>query len=207
MWKFKPKETNDIPSDIITHNSKFIKAHNIVTPFALENIIQDTDSLDLAELYSKIPYWVTKTDLGRLLVIYCNGGVYSDVDCFINKDFRDSMGNASLALFTESVCNSVDELGPRECKNPENVLRIANYFFASKTKNHPFIKEVIDECLSRLHQLLVDENKTSLNHTDVLYVCGPDVITTVYHKSKSKYKDIKLFDTTYLQHKAYGSWR
>lgn len=207
LWSFKPTETNNIPDDIVQHNKKFITSHKIVTPFMLEPLLHTNVFPDLATLYAKIPYWVSKTDLGRLLVIYFNGGIYSDVDCFINKEFRISMGNANVALFTEHICDSVDELGPRECKNPDNVLRVANYFFASRTTQHPFLKEVIEECLSRLRQVLVDENKRSFSDSDVLYVCGPDVITTVYHKSKSKYNDIKLFDNTYLKHKAYGSWR
>jgi hypothetical protein len=110
-----------------------------------------------------------------------------------------------MVVFTEHVCKSVNELGPRECKHPDNVVRIANFCFGSSTVQHPFLKEVIEECIRRLTQILFEKN-TKLSQRDVLWMCGPDVITTIYHRSKHKY-DITLYDTTYLQHKCYGSWR
>jgi hypothetical protein len=101
----------------------------------------------------------------------------------------------------------VDHLGSRECKHPDNVVRIANYAFGSKMKHHPFLKEVIEECIERMGQLFLVENNQNVNSQDILWVCGPDVITTVYHRSKHNYTDVFLYDQTYLQHKCYGSWR
>lgn len=203
MWNFNPLEKNNINQDVILNNLKFIESHKIITPINLEEVINNDIFPELLELYNKIPSWVVKADLGRLLLIYFHSGIYSDVDCFINKKFK----NNNIILFTEHICSSVDHLGPRECKNPDNVVRIANYFFGSTVKKHPFLKEVIEECMFRLKQLLIIENNTNLNHQDILWVCGPDVITTVYHRSKHKYKDITLYDNSYLSHKCYGSWR
>lgn len=203
MWKFNPLEKNNINQDVILHNLKFIESHKIIIPMNLEEVINNDIFPELLELYNKIPSWVVKADLGRLLLIYSHSGIYSDVDCFINKKFK----NNNIILFTEHICDSVHHLGPRECKNPDNVVRIANYFFGSTVKKHPFLKEVIEECLFRLNQLLNIENNTNLNHQDILWVCGPDVITTVYHRSKHKYNDITLYDNSYLTHKCYGSWR
>jgi mannosyltransferase OCH1-like enzyme len=203
MWNFKPLEKNNINNDVIDHNLKYINSYQIITPTILEEILNNNIFPELLELYNKIPHWVIKADLGRLLLIYFYSGIYSDVDCFINKNFKDN----NIILFTEHICNSVNDLGPRECKNPDNVVRISNYFFGSKVKEHPFLKEVIEECLLRLKQLLNIENKTNLNYQDILWVCGPDVITTVYHRSKHNYNDITLYDNSYLSHKCYGSWR
>lgn len=206
VWRFKPNEKNKIPQDVIINNLKFIEKYKIVTPNIIEPFINNDIFPGLLKLYLLIPHWVVKSDLIRLLIIYFNGGLYSDADCFIKKQFNNDTDNHNIFLFTERICN-LSDLGSRECKNPENVLRVANYFFGSKTKRHPFLKEVIDECINRLTQLLLIEQKKIFDNNDILWSCGPDVITTIYHKSKQKYNDIRLHDNTYLNHKCYGSWR
>jgi len=211
MWNFKPNETKTIQKNVIENNLKYINNHKIVKPKFIKKLIDNNNNNifpELSKLYSIIPNWIIKTDLGRLLIIYFKGGIYSDADCFIEKKFNNNNINKyNIVLFTEHICNSVDDLGPRECKNAENVLRIANFCFGSKLIKHPFFKEVIDECLNRLNQLLIIENKTNLCDNDILWVCGPDVITTVYHNSKNNYTDIFLHDKSFLNHKCYGSWR
>ena len=206
LWKFKPNEKNKFPQDVIVNNLKFIEKYKIVTPNIIEPFINNAEFPNLLNLYLLIPHWVVKSDLIRLLIIYFNGGMYSDADCFIQKPFNNHVDNHNIILFTERTCN-LSDLGSRECKNPENALRVANFCFGSKTTRHPFFKEVIDECINRLTQLLLIEQKKKFNNNDVLWVCGPDVITTIYHKSKKNYNDIYLCDNTYLNHKCYGSWR
>ena len=48
---------------------------------------------------------------------------------------------------------------PRESKHPDNVLRVANYCFGSTSVKHPFLKEVIDECIHRLKYIIYNQNK------------------------------------------------
>ena len=207
MWDFKPNEKNRFPLDVVTTNREFIYDFSIENPSKIKNLLHTEIFPELASLYELIPHWVIKADLVRLLVVYFKGGYYSDADCFINKIFYKHNDNHNVLLFIEHICNSVHELGPRECKDPDNKVRIANYFFGSKSIEHPFLKEVIDECINRLKQLLIIEKKTSWDHNDILWVCGPDVITTIYHKSKCHYHDIFLYDASFLTHKCYGSWR
>jgi mannosyltransferase OCH1-like enzyme len=199
MWNFKPNEKLPFPKDVIQHNSNYIPNYSIITPSDIYHLIHNDVFPELADLYTQIPHWVSQADLIRLLLIYFKGGFYCDADCFIQKKWST---DSSMILFTEHICKSVHQLGPRECKHPDNVLRIANFCFGASTLHHPFLKEVIEECIRRLKQI----EKTKLTHQDILWMCGPDVITTIYHKSKHNY-DICLYDTTYLHHKCYGSWR
>jgi mannosyltransferase OCH1-like enzyme len=209
LWKFKPNERKKFPMDVVNNNLKYIENYKIMHPHIIEKfVINNNDNFpNLLKLYNRIPQWVIKTDVGRLLAIYLNGGLYADADCFIKKKLDQHNDTDNIILFIEKVCTSVNELGKRECKNLENVVRIANFCFGSKIKEHPFLKEVIEECIGRLEVLLDIENKKVFNNEDVLWVCGPDVITTIYHRSKHKYNDIFLYDTTYLNHKCNGSWR
>lgn len=207
MWKFKPRETKEFPMDVVYHNKNYIEKYNVETPETTEYLIRNDIFPRLRDLFNLIPHWIIKADLLRLLIIYFNGGIYSDVDCFIKKPTNIHGRTDNVILFVEHICPNVNMLGPRECKNPENRMRIANYYFGSNVEKHPFFKEVIEECILRLERLLIQENNTSFTQQDILWVCGPDVITTVYHRSRHNYSDIFLYDNTYLHHKCYSSWR
>jgi len=159
----------------------------------------------LLSFWGDIPHPVIKGDLGRLLHVYFTGGFYFDTDCRINKPLKLETKD-KLILFTEKVVNNVSVLGPRECKSPERVLRVANFAFGCTVTHHKFLKEVIDECIKRL-ETVISDSITTLTDEDILWCCGPDVITTIYHTSYQKYNDILLLDDTYLKHFAYGSWR
>jgi mannosyltransferase OCH1-like enzyme len=208
LWKFKPDENQPFPLKVIRHNAKYIRSYHILTPSYVEPFLDNDVFPELRELYKSIPKWVIQSDVARLLAVYFQGGFYFDADCFIKKPFHRHTDAHNLLLFTEHICPSIHHLGPRESKHPDNVLRVANYGFGARTVKHPFLKEVINECIARLKQLLVIENKTTnLSHEDILWVCGPDVITTVYHQLKHIYGDLFLYDTSYLEHRCQGSWR
>jgi mannosyltransferase OCH1-like enzyme len=202
LWYFKPNEHNSFPYDVVENNGCFIDNYTIYDPISIAPYINNAEFSDLSEIYELIPHWVIKCDLARLLVVYFNGGLYADVDCFIKKRFD----NNNVVLFTERIIASTDLLGDRECKDPENVVRVANYCFGSKTQKHPFFKEAIEECINRLRELIVVEKIKKFSTKDILYVCGPDVLTTVYHRTRDKYKDVVLYDESYLDHRYYSSW-
>lgn len=203
LWNFKPAEANKIPMECIGHNERFTGQYNIVTPDEIEPLVKYYP--DMGKIWDKIPHWIIKADLGRLLYIYFNGNFYFDVDCAIRKSIKIN-AEKFLMLFTECILGDVNQLGPRECKNPENVLRVANYAFGTNVIRHPFLNEVILECIDRL-AFLISLAKTHLTQQDILWVCGPDVITTVFHQSRVRYPDLILMDTTCLAHLCHGSWR
>ncbi len=203
LWDFKPPGGGQIPAEFIKLNERFVRNSNIVSPGDIESLISHYP--DLERLWSRIPHWVIKTDLGRLLYIYFNGNFYFDVDCVIRKKIS-IRARRFFILFTEMIVSDVSKLGPRECKNPENVLRVANYAFGTNVIRHPFLNEVILECIDRL-DFLIREGRAALTHQDILWVCGPDVITSIYHEAKSRYPDLVLLDTSFIGHLANGSWR
>jgi len=203
LWNFKPSENKPVPTACIEHNKKFYAQKNILSPDDIEPLTRQFPELE--KLWEKIPHWIIKADLGRLLYIYFYGNFYFDVDCKIRKRIPVK-SDGFLVLFTEMILKDVNKLGPRECKNPENVLRVANYAFGTNVIRHPFLNEVILECINRLGFLLKSEYG-QLSQADILWVCGPDVITSIYHKSKDLHPDLILLDTSYLSHLCHGSWR
>jgi len=208
MWNFKPNETKNPSMVCINNNKKFIDKYQIVEPNDILPLLSSFE--ELSDLWNKIPdsCWVIKADIGRLLYIYTYGGLYLDIDCALKNNIVDNKNikNDTLVLFTESIV-SLDMLGPRESKNPKNTLRIANYAFFANCKNHPFLKLCINECIKRLKYLL-ELKLDKWQITDILWVCGPDVITTMYHEHKSpENPSILLMEIGSLHHLCYGSWR
>ncbi len=205
MWNFKPNERAAIPMTCIQQNKQFIPEHIIVTPADIIPILSSFPGL--AELWAKIPHWVVRADLGRLLYIYKHGGFYLDVDCVIAKNPFQQVNPKTdrMILFTEFTV-PLHALGPRECKNPRNALRVANFAFAANYKRHPFLELCIRECMRRL-ECLFQSNLEKWEETDILWVCGPDVVTTMYHEHQDDDSSIRLIDRGYLQHLGYGSWR
>jgi mannosyltransferase OCH1-like enzyme len=208
MWNFKPGEEGTPDNNLINHNKTFVNNSNILSPEHIFPLVNAFSS-ELFDLWNQIPHWVIKADLGRLLYIYYHGQFYFDVDAVITRNFVPTFLNEqdkNVVLFIEEIVESVECLGPLECKNPENVVRIANYAFGSKVKNHPFLKEVVHECISRI-KLYLQKKTNQLTHRDILWMCGPDTITTVYHRLKKDYPDILLLDKSFVKNLQFGSWR
>lgn len=203
LWNFKPSESSPMPMACIDNNKKFFGQTKILSPEDIEPLLMNYP--ELQKQWQKIPHWIIKADLGRLLYVYCHGGFYFDVDCKIRKNIPAKQ-DRFMVLFTETILKNVNKLGPKECKNPENVLRVANFAFGTNVIRHPFLHEVILECSRRL-QLLIDPGNAKPDHLDILWVCGPDVITSVFHLSGHRYPDLVLLDTSYLSHLCHGSWR
>ena len=204
MWNIKPDEIVPITMKNIKKNSLFFKPTIIGLKETNELILKMEDQ-NLKNLWNKIPWWIVKADLGRLLYVYLNGGFYFDVDCKIKKNFLPKIDN-NMVLFIEKKLSSVNKLGPREKKTEDRKLRIANYAFGTNVKKHPFLKLVINECLNRLSYIL-NEPEKKITELDVVWVCGPDVITSIYHDYKNKFDDLLLLDKNYLKHQSFGSWR
>ena len=186
-----PKEKKHPSLPLLKHNSTF-DDYIILGPSDIIPLVKQFSPW-LYQQWDKLPHWVIKADLGRLLYIYYNGGIYLDCDCVIRQPFTLS----PLLLFIEAIV-PVESLGPKECKHPDNSLRIANYAFGAE-KESQFLKNVLEECIHRLRQL-----SSTITQQDILWVCGPDVITTIYHATKP---EATLLDQSYVQHLQAGSWR
>ncbi len=204
LWGLKPGERNPVPTEAIEQNDQIIRSL-VCDSRDLEDLVLAHPVLD--ELWDEIPWWIVKADIGRLLLVYHHGGFYFDVDCTLRSDFTASVSDGDeIVLFTEFLCASTDELGPRENKDPERVLRIANYAFGALAPRHPFFLDAIDEATERLGKIL-DEDPIHLTEPDVLWVGGPDVITSIYHERKEQRNSIKLLDSDVAENAGLGSWQ
>ena len=210
MWHIKPNESKTVPMKNIRANAFYFES-KIIGAKEMENLVVQMQCEKMLSLWKRIPpsWWIVKADLGRVLYVYLNGGFYFDVDCRVRKNFLEE-SEEKLTLFVETKLKSVKKLGPREDKYENRKLRIANYAFGSHKKKHPFFKKVIDECLNRLEIILREfKNKkdSQLLRSDVVWVCGPDCLTNIYHDFKHEFDDILLLNKKYLKHQCFGGWR
>ena len=204
MWNMKPEEKTPIPMQNINKNKRFFN-ETIIGPKEVDALILRMENPSLKVLWDQIPWWIVKADLGRLLYVYLNGGFYFDADCLVKKNFLFKV-KENMVLFVEKKLSSTSKLGPKEKKTEDRLLRIANYAFGSGIKKHPFLKQVIDECLNRLSEVLRNPPE-KISELDVVWLCGPDVITSVYHDFKSHYPDLLLLEKGTLKHQSFGGWR
>ena len=190
MWNMNPNETRLPNEKVFQHNAKYLPNYKLIGPADIEPLLALFP--DIQRQWDAIPHWVIKADIARLLYIYVNGGVYLDCDCLVQQALPKEPW-----VCVEKVV-PVHMLGPKESKHPAHAVRIANYAFGFP-KHHPLLKEALEECARRLPEA----DATAEN---ILWVCGPDVITTVYHRHEEKSK-IALLNPSYIKHLAVGSWR
>ena len=209
LWNFKPGETKQVPQKMLENNKKYIDSYNIITKKDFEIILEEENLFEefpkLKDIIPVIPKWIILTDLARLILIYRYGGLYCDIDCIIRKQIP--FVENKVYVFEEKTVLDTRMLGRREKKGDKYSLRIANYCFGTDIVRHDFFKKVIEECISRLEILFREGgNMDEWTQHDILWCCGPDVITTLYHEADNK--DIfHRFDKSYLHHLCLSSWR
>ena len=99
------------PKKNITKNERFFKT-KIVGPNEINSLVKAINNPGLSYFWNKIPWWIVKADLGRLLYVYVNGGFYFDADCLVKKNFLKSVED-NMVLFVEKKLRSTNKLGSR----------------------------------------------------------------------------------------------
>lgn len=196
LWNFKPDEKEDFPESFRKSNNKFFNSFKIVTPEDIKDCFEDFP--ELKKIWDRIPLWIVKSDIARLLYVYKHGGFYLDSDCLILNNIP-MLDNRPIVV-EELLLSHTFGLGPRECKDYCRRQRISNYAFGCSEPKNPFFKDCIDECLKRLEEL---EYKIK-DRYDILWVCGPDVITSIFH-TKS-HETVLIKSSSFIKHLAVGSW-
>ena len=163
----------------------------------VEKTVPDWDALDKA-----IRRKVVLADIARYYLMWVHGGMYLDLDVRVNRDLNRVVKQCRargkrVLLFTEH--DRAARLGPRE----SHTHRIYNCMFWSEP-GEDFWKECYDLAVARCRTL------TTWGDPDILWASGPDVVTTVYHRSAHKDK-IQVLDHNdslrLLTHLEKGSWR
>jgi mannosyltransferase OCH1-like enzyme len=204
----------DAPSPLHHANEKYRRGYNSIVKNSVCEIKLWTKS-DCEYLVQQYPEYdgiyraannIMKYDIMRYLIVYHCGGTYLDADIVLKK---------SLANITANECFFIENIVPISRNNPgyyepirkgvlEHPVRIANYAFSSKPKNSIFL-----EFLAEIRRRMFIQCAPKRDY-DVLYLTGPDVVTSVIH-TMSKTIPInvvsKLVSNSIIEHTCAGEWR
>ena len=211
LWGWK-KEDEKLPPPHITLNRtrQIYKNVSIIGPDhpGLETWLSDAEFPDLKFTFDQVRkqyHWVVATDLVRLVALYNLGGLYLDLDCFIDPDLPDHL-DCDTCVFRECVLPDVRRLGRRECKHPCRRVRVANFAIYSRRKKSEFLRACIILALQRLNHLLFSDKLSKLSREDILWACGPDLVTSVYHERTSQLGQVCLLPAQLVGHVSAQSW-
>lgn len=211
LWGFYTN--NVIPKKLFDyvyswHSMNQQKYIRILNKSSIDELVNEYGKKELKDNWSKLKP-IQQCDVARYFLMYYFGGNYSDMDVQCNLSLN-SLPKGNIILGTEIIISKefaekVGKNNPIRKGYAEDCIRVANYWFYTKTKKHPFWQSVLKMALKRC----IENN--AITQYDVLYTSGPDVITTVYHRDKCKYDDIVLLDYGFMKntinHTQTGSWR
>lgn len=181
--------------------------HTIQSPAVVEGLLTP----EAAPLYRQLPTAIQRCDLARPVLLYRQGGIYSDLDVqpFRPLDWLCGMYPDARVLLVEEV--TLSRASARRRGNrfsirqgaPELRLRVANFWMASAPE-HPFWMDVI--------ALIRERSSMTVQHDyDVIFTTGPDIISEVYHRVAADYQDVALVPRRvarrFFRHRTHGSWR
>ena len=194
---------------------------NINNNYEIRILREKYDNLDLFvknylpkyyNLYINYNYPIQKCDIFRYILMYLVGGIYSDLDVFINKPINSLISKYSWANVIFGIgrikdinrCKLATKYETIRDGEPEISMKISNYFFISNKRNHPIWKDILDLAIKR-------SKKKIKSQYGIIYSTGPDLVTTAVFNNIHKYKDIAIIKLNefqnYVSHQCSSSWR
>ena len=112
----------------------------------LEELIQTNEYIYLKEIYQSFQYSIQRADLGRLIIIHSQGGIYADLDVFPNNKSIEYLllSNRSLIIprsFTGSTLINHFFIGEKSSKVLDYILhQIKKRRFYEKIYLSPYLE-------------------------------------------------------------------
>ena len=180
-----------------------------------------------AETYHNLPRRIMKADMSRLLILYEYGGWYFDLDIRATKNSLDDLirnyEHENVVAFVESVHRDDSpkrdpgfeghpsirkegyERGFEAMEEPK--VWIGNCVLGA-SPGQGMIRNMLDEIVKRS---VIDTHAYGDRGYNVLYLTGPNCITTAFFNNQSRYDDIAVVQREesdrYFRHKMSGTWR
>jgi mannosyltransferase OCH1-like enzyme len=212
LWGFLGDSSENIDT---IYNDQLLQWRNLNPLIEIEILNPEsvkilTDKSDYKSMYNNYELDIQKCDIIRYMLMYENGGIYSDLDVFptINiKSLTLDIPNKNIFFGIESISSHIlcEEIGNyykiREGV-PEKQIRISNYFFISLIKHHPIWLDILEYAKKRSHLKPIEKY--------ILYTTGPDLITEAVLDNYNKYPDVELISNEkflQLKHKCLGGWK
>lgn len=170
------------------------------------------------QMYQSYPKDIQRCDIFRYMLLYKEGGVYSDLDVnpqmSINNMLNLTINNQDLSwaniIFGIGRVKDIEKCEKarlfetiREGEN-EIPYKVSNFFFIAKVKEHPIWMDILRLAKKR-------SSKNIVSQYGVIYTTGPDLVTTAISQNRKKYNDIAILPLEIMQkiveHQCSSSWR
>jgi len=126
--------------------------HKLYTDSEMDSFVNENFKGVIAECYNKLNIIVAKVDFWRYLILYKYGGVYLDMDSYINKPLRELIKDEDECIITAEG-------------NPNLFVQWALIF----NKGHPILQLVIE--------LIILNIKKNQYPNDIHKMTGPSVFS------------------------------
>lgn len=127
-------------------------SHKIYTDSEMDSFVNENFKGTIANCYNRLNIIVAKVDFWRYLILYKYGGVYLDMDSYINKPLSELIKDNDECIITAE-------------KNPNVFVQWALIF----NKGHPILQLLIE--------LIVSNIKNNKYPNDIHKMTGPTVFT------------------------------
>jgi len=132
----------------------------------IDSFIKDNFPESHYRAFKIVPLGVMRADFWRYCIIYVEGGIYSDVDCYCKKPFEQLLNRYPEA---EMILDQ------------ENTSDYCNWCFCG-TKGNSLLKTVIDFMVNRILCNVSNGRLVLHNEHFVHYYTGPSMFTEAIHK-------------------------
>lgn len=166
---------------------------------------------DLYKIFNRLPIFIQRVDFFRLVAVYHYGGIYLDLDMKMLQPFDDAFHSKECVFPLDTYITG--RLLPKERYKPfidvGQSFIVGQYAFAA-TKNHPFIKFLIDGIVEEIDNI---EATYKNNRLYVYRTTGPDYTTKRYteYSDKNQVTILNCFLEQkfgkYAAHKYIGTWK
>ena len=155
---FEPIKYSSMPEKWKTNINTCSRFHDVKV-HSLNNLESKLDLYpEFKETYAKLDFWICKMDFLRLLLIYDEGGIYSDLDIEYYNPVPDFVDN--LVLIKDTYNGQIN-----------------NCFIIAEKRNN-IIYEIMQDIVKRANRNTLVNNKLEF----VLSTTGPKVVTDIIKK-------------------------
>ena len=172
-----------------------------------ESYLQKYFTKDIYLAYKKINAYAFKCDLFRYCVLYNEGGIYSDIRSVCLVDFEKEMPSDLKWFTSKDITWYPPENIHHLIKGKKKKIEAMQNTFIMSTKFHPYLKEVIKNCVNNIRNENYGIHPLSITSPIAFY----NSIKTVNYKHYPRKYYFGNFDPNknkiFFQNKALIRWK
>lgn len=174
------KQSSDVFSGIIEswsqNNPDY--TYELFDDLQADNFVKQHMGPDIYKTYSSLPLPVLKADYFRYIILYVNGGIYTDIDTICRRPINTWTDGDDTIKLILGVEVDMDKYSDWKSMEYARNFQILQWTIAS-APNHPILKDIIYQIHDSVQFKTLDKTMVKGN---ILDLTGPGVWTDVILK-------------------------